>query len=197
MKMKFWLLLIFPAVGLSDLPRVSAEVEEFVVADFDSAQLENNLGRKIEVWLAGDGSDPGQSCQMSFSKDDALGQSEGHSAQLDYDVDSPNPAYNGIRTDLTGFDATGYRNLNFYAKGDRAKGFSSRFKIELIQAGKPPSPKILEGVRDEWQKFSVPLSEFWGVIDWTKLEKFVVVFADITNDPKTGTIYIDHVSFSK
>ena len=168
-----------------------------LVADFDDAQPKNNLGKEIEIWLRGDGSDTTQSCRMTFVKDEALGNPEGHSLRLDYDVDSPNPAYNGMRMDLNFFNATPYKRLNFYVKGDSEKGYSNRIKIELIGMNKRPSPHIFEGVTNEWRLVSIPLEEFMLIQDWTTLEKFVVVFADIINNPKTGTIYIDHIYFSR
>ena len=172
-------------------------LDAVVIADFDSGEKTNNLGQGIEVWLMGDGSDTTQSCQMTFVPGDALGKAGGHSVRLDYDVDSENPAYNGIRMDLNHFDASGFKTLNFYIKGDPNLGFTKQLKIELIGPTKVPSPYIVQGITAEWQKVSVPLSEFFLIKDWTSLEKFVVVFADITNDPKTGAVYLDHVHFSK
>lgn len=175
----------------------AAETNALVVADFNDSQNTNNLGREIEVWLKEDGSDSTQTCQMSFVEDDALGNPTGRSLRMDYDVDSPNPAYNGVRTDLNNLDASGYKTLNFYVRGDAEKGFGKRLKIELIGPEKRPSPYVFEGVTSEWQKVTIPLSEFWVIQDWTQLQKFVVVFADIVSDPKSGTIYLDHIHFSK
>lgn len=176
---------------------IAQEPVDLLVADFDNAQKVNNLNQKIEVWLMGDGSDKTQNCQMSFVDDDALGAEGGHSVRLDYDVESENPAYNGIRTDLGLLDPKPYKSLNFYLKGDAAAGFTKKLKIELIGQGKPPSPHILDGITGQWQLFTIPLEEFWVIQSGSPLEKFVVVFSDITNDPKTGTIYLDHIYFSK
>ncbi len=170
---------------------------DLVVADFDQGQKTNNLGQPIEVWLREDGSDKTQNCEMSFVADDALGKQGGHSVRLDYDVESENPAYNGIRTALPKIKTADYKTLNLYLKGDAAKGFTKKLKIELIGEGKPPSPYIIEGITDQWKKFSIPLSEFWISQSDTPLEKFTVVFADINSDPKVGTIYLDQVYFSK
>ena len=191
------IVLICFGVFLISVACFAADGNIILVADFNQNQKVNNLGKGIEVWLQGDGSDKTQTCQMSPVKDDALGDKEGSSVQIDYDVDSPNPAYNGVRTDLGGLDVSGFKTLNFYVKGDAAKGFTKKFKIELIGTGGRPSPYIVGGVTDEWQKVSIPLSEFLLVKDWTSLDKFVVVFADINNDPKVGTIYLDQIYFSK
>ena len=185
---------LFLGAGLAR-PGLAEEVKPLVVADFDNAQKTNNLGQSVEVWLREDGSDKTQNCEMSFVEDDALGKQGGHSARLDYDVESDNPAYNGIRMGLNLLDPKPYKTLNFYLKGDRAKGFTKKLKIELIGQGKPPSPHMLEDVTDQWKKFSVPLSEFWVTETGVPLEKFVVVFADINSDPKAGTIYLDQIYF--
>lgn len=185
------------ALGLSFVIPNGTCRAEAVVARFDSGEPVNELGREIEIWLMGDGSDQTQGARMTFVKDDALGNPEGSSLRLDYDVDSENPAYNGMRMGLEGLNAAGYTYLNFYLKGDAAKGFTKALKIELIGSTKRPSPQMIQGVTADWKKFSIPLSDFWAISDWSKLEKFVVVFADINNDPKEGAIFIDHVSFSK
>ena len=168
-----------------------------VIADFDSGQPVNNVGKEIEIWLQGDGTDATQNSKMAFVKDDALGKPEGRSLRLDYDVDSPNPAYNGMRTDLNHFDATPFKTINFYVKGDTQKGFTQKLKVELIGPDKHPSPHIFEGITDEWQLITIPLEEFMLIRDRSILEKFVMVFADITSNPKVGTIYIDQVYFGQ
>jgi len=167
---------------------------EAVIDNLNDADLGNKLGGAWEVWLRTQ-DDPTQNCKMSFAKDDALGDPTGHAMQLDYDVDSENPAYNGVRTDLNHFDASGFKTLNLYVKGDGARGFPPNLKIELIGPDKRPSPYLITGITDQWQKFTVPLSEFWLIQDLKRVEKFVVVFADITSSPKIGTIYIDQVYF--
>lgn len=169
-----------------------AQTAALVIADFNSGEARNNFGKPVEVWLKDNGGDATQSCAISWVKEDALGDAAGQALRLDYDVDSPNPAYNGLRMELSGISGT-YSNLVLYIKGDAAKGFSQKVKIELIQSGKGPSPYIIDGITGEWQKVTVPLSDFWLVDDVTKLEKFVVVFADIVNEPKSGTIYMDQV----
>ncbi len=172
--------------------------DETVIADFDKGQAVTNAGKPVEVWLKDDGKDDTQKTTMSFVADDAAGNPHGESVKLDYDVDSPNPAYNGIRLNLNNFDASGYKTLNFYVKGDAKAGFAKRLKIELISAQtKQPSPYLFDGITDQWQKVSIPLSEFWGLEDKSSIAQFTVVFADIVNLPKTGTVYLDQVSFSK
>ena len=73
----------------------AASANELVIADFDTGDKPNNIGGDFGGWDK-DPNDESQGCQMSFDTDDSQGDSSGYSIRLDYDVDSPNPAYNGF-----------------------------------------------------------------------------------------------------
>lgn len=169
---------------------------ELVIADFDSGDKPNNMGGDFGSWDK-DPSDETQGMQMAFEGDDALGNPAGYSVRLDYDVDSPNPAYNGFWMKLNGEDSSAYNSLSFYMKGDKKRGFTKRVKIEIKDMSNQPSPYIVTGVTDQWQKFVVPFEKFRKVKDRTHLNEFVVVFDDINSNPKSGTIYLDHITFEK
>ncbi len=173
-----------------------AAVEELVMADFDTGDKPNNIGGDFGSWEK-DPSDETQFCQMSFEPQDALGDEAGYSIRLDYDVDSPNPAYNGFWMKLNGEDATPYNAITFYIKGDGEKGFTKRVKIELKDMSNQASPYIVTGVTEEWQKVTIPFEKFRRVSDWSALNEFVIVFDDINSNPKAGAIYIDHVTLSQ
>ena len=169
---------------------------ELVIADFDSGDKPNNIGGDFGSWDK-DPNDETQTTQMAFEGEDALGNPAGYSVRLDYDVDSPNPAYNGFWMKLNGEDATAYNTVTFYMRGDKEKGFTKRVKIELKDMSNQPSPYILTGLTDQWQKFTIPFEKFRKVKDWSAMNEFVVVFDDINSNPKSGTLYIDHITFSK
>ncbi len=180
-----------PAAG-----RSSGGGNELVIADFDTGDKPNNIGGDFGGWDK-DPNDETQGTQMAFEADDALGDPAGYSIRLDYDVDSPNPAYNGFWMKLNGENATAYNTLNFYMKGDKAGNFTKRVKVELKDMSNKASPYIVTGVTDQWQKFSIPFSKFRRVTDWSSMNEFVVVFDDINSNPKAGTIFIDQISFGK
>ena len=169
---------------------------ELLLADFNSGDKPNNIGGDFGSWDK-DPNDETQICQMSFEADDALGDAAGYSIRLDYDVDSPNPAYNGFWMKLNGEDATAYNAVKFYVKGDATKSFTKRLKIELKDMSNQPSPYIITGITDQWQEFTIPFDKFRRVSDWSAMNEFVVVFDDINSNPKSGTIYIDNVRFIK
>lgn len=192
MKKVFFLALAFLVLTMP----ASFAAKELMIADFDSGDKPNNLGGDFGAWDK-DPNDDTQTCTISFDfGDDALGNPDGYSLELDYDVDSPNPAYNGFWTKLEGEDFTPYDTLNIYIKGDEAKGFTKRIKIELKDF-QSSSPFILNGITSEWQKFQIPFEKFTRIKDWSSMNEFVIVFDDVHSSPKVGTIYIDQISVSK
>ena len=185
-----------PTVAAPAPKAVAAGGNELVLADFNTGDKPNNIGGDFGSWDK-DPNDETQSMQMSFEPDDALGDAAGYSIRLDYDVDSPNPAYNGFWMKLNGEDATAYNAVKFYVKGDASKSFTKRLKIELKDMSNQPSPYIITGITDQWQEFTIPFDKFRRVSDWSAMNEYVVVFDDINSNPKVGTIYIDNVKFVK
>ena len=169
---------------------------ELVIADFDTGDKPNNIGGDFGGWDK-DPNDESQGTQMSFDTDDSQGDASGYSIRLDYDVDSPNPAYNGFWMKMNGEDATAYNTLNFYVKGDAKVGYTKRFKIELKDMTNKPSAYIVSGVTDQWQKISIPFEKFRRIENWNSLNELVFVFDDINSSPKTGSILIDQITLSK
>src|SRR3989338_6354852 len=72
----------------------SSAAAMLLVDDFDRGEKPNALGGDFGSWDK-DPSDPTQRCVIAFDKANAFGNA-GYSLRLDYDVDSPNPAYNGF-----------------------------------------------------------------------------------------------------
>ena len=60
-----------------------------------------------------------------------------------------------------------------------------------------PSPYIVSGITDQWQKISIPFEKFRRITDWSATNEIVMVFDDINSSPKTGALYVDQVTFEK
>lgn len=190
----YGLMIVFLAVSLGIVGVPMAAAQELVIADFDTGDKPNNIGGDFGAWDK-DPNDDTQGTGMSFEPDDALGDPAGYSVRFDYDVDSPNPAYNGFWMKLNGEDATRYNALSFYIKGDPNAGYTKRVKIELKDMSNKPSPYIVTGVTDQWKEVTIPFEKFRRITDWSSMNEFVVVFDDINSNPKVGTIYVDQISF--
>ena len=188
--------MIMTFVAFKSQAMAAVTASELVIADFNTGEKPNNLGGDFGAWNK-DPDDNTQKTEMKFESDDALGDTAGYSIRLDYDVDSPNPAYNGFWMKLKGIDATPYNSLTFYVKGDAKAGFTKRLKIELKDKSNKPSAYLVGNITDKWQKVSIPFDRFRRIQDWTSLNEFVVVFDDMNSNPKIGTIYIDQIALSK
>lgn len=199
MNVRILMALLVAAVTLWGRPALAedkAAGNEIVIADFDTGDKPNNIGGDFGAWDK-DPNDDTQGTKMSFESDDAKGDPSGYSVRLDYDVDSPNPAYNGFWMKLNGENVSAYNTLSFYVKGDGKAGYTKRFKVEMKDMSNKPSPYIVSGVTDQWQKISIPLAKFRRITDWSAMNEFVVVFDDINSSPKAGSILIDGVTFEK
>ncbi len=195
MKKRTWFLIALLVVLLAapSSQVLAAAWQELVIADFDTGDKPNNVGGDFGSWDK-DPNDETQSCKMSFVEDDAIGDALGYALRLDYDVDSPNPAYNGFWMKLNNLDATAYNTINFSMKG--SGDFTKRVKLEMKDSSGKSSPFIVSGITDEWQQFSIPFEKFPKIQNWDSLSEFVVVFDDINSTPKKGTIYLDQVTLS-
>lgn len=163
-----------------------------VVDNFDDGKKPNALGGDFGSWNK-DPDDPTQYCREGFDSGNAFGLA-GYALRLDYDVDSPNPAFNGFWSKLERLDLRPYKTLSLYIKGDKAKGYTTQLKLELKNE-RERGTFLLNGITDEWQKVSVPILEFMGLSDWSRMTELVVVFDDITATKKSGAIYLDEITF--
>jgi hypothetical protein len=167
--------------------------EELIVADFDSGTKPNNLGQDFGVWNY-DPADKTQGCVMEFSSDDAK-RTGGSSLKLTYDVDSPNPAFNGFWMKIEGIDLSPYNYVRFWVKGDHR--FMSEFKIELKSTnGERASYSIIKELTEEWQELIIAFKDTPAIAEWRTMSEFTIVFSDrAKKGVKQGTLFIDDISF--
>ena len=200
MKKRLIFAAIFPILAVMTLTilnsKAMASGNELVIADFNAGEKPNNIGGDFGAWDK-DPEDDTQGTKLTFVSDDALGDPSGYAARLDYDVDSPSPAYNGFWMKLQSIDATPYNTLTFYAKGDVEKSYTKRIKIELKDGSEKPASYVVGNLTESWQKFSITFDKFRRIQDWNALKEFVLVFDDMTSRPKTGAVYIDQIALEK
>jgi hypothetical protein len=169
--------------------------KEIIAADFNSGTKPNNIGGDFGSW----DKDPGDSTQgarMVFNTDQKYGK-DGFCLELDYDVDSPNPAYNGFWMKLNDIDASSCDKLVMYIKGDDAKGYPQKVKIELKNAKGETGKAYITQISGTWAPVEIPFSGFQGINDFSKLTEFTVVFEDSVSKPKSGTVYLDNIGFAR
>lgn len=168
---------------------------QLMAADFDTGDRPNNLGGDFGGWDK-DPNDNSQGVKMSFASDDSTGNMDGYALRLDYDVDSPSPAYNGFWMKLENLNATPYDTLSFYARG-ASKRYTPRLKVELKSPDSRKGEFFVSGITNEWKKFEIPLKRFKGIKDWSILGELVLVFDDVNTAPKRGTLLVDQIMFER
>lgn len=190
----------------------SGSFAEFVISDFNvhNGNPPNNVGG---IWGEWPSDSP---CEFTPVLNDALHNPAGHSMQLHYDVNDPNPYVacafweqlgpNPVQ--LYSLDGSAYKSLSFYVKGDRSSQFSSKGKVELKDVSFQPKAVIVESITRNWKKVTIPYLQFERTplpsiafpaddLDQSQLAEFAVRFDKNTAQGiLTGDILIDHVTLS-
>ena len=172
----------------------SSYAADLLVADFDSGTKPCNIGGDFGAWDK-DPADFSQGCTDSFDPIEKVGD-KGFSVKLEYDVDSPNPAYNGFWLKLNDLDAGKFKNISFNIKGDPEVGYTTVFKVELKNGKREVGKFYVTGIDDSWQTITIPLKNFSGIVDFSELAEFVIVFEDRMATNKDGIIYIDEIKLT-
>ncbi len=166
----------------------------FLLSHFNEKENKTSLG-DFGAWDKSP-NDYSQSCYDSFSPLTYVGN-KGYSLRLDYDVDSPASAFNGVWFDLGGADLSKYKQIVFWAKGDVDKGYTKDFKLEVQNSQGEKGAYYITGLSGEWKEYIVDLDQFIGISGWDGMRKLVVVFEDWKATQKEGTVYIDDIYFTK
>ena len=185
--------------------------ETLVVSNFDDGSDHNALGGDFGAWNRYP-EDTSQGCVTHLDEANGYGGT-GTALRIDYDVDSPNPAFCGFWTSLHGIDLRPYHQLVLYVKGDVAKGYTTQIKLELKPVQPPPDTSqepatgqepeaeqvrpryLLKRITDQWQRFVIPLESFEGLRDRSSMKELVIIFDDMNSTKKTGTLYLDEIAF--
>ncbi|MFH0838855.1 MAG: carbohydrate binding domain-containing protein [Candidatus Omnitrophota bacterium] len=174
-----------------------AQSDIITIADFNSGKRVNNLGAEFGCWQV-DPKDKTQGCAMKFGETVAPppGQ-KNYFLILNYDVQSPNPSYNGFWMKLGNLDLTKHAYFVFKVKGEKI--FTSRFKVELKNEKGERVVYLVKDVTDRWQTITVPLEKVkcsTCITDWSKMTELSITFDDILATQKEGAICIDDLKFA-
>ncbi|MFC2061304.1 glucoamylase family protein [Elusimicrobiota bacterium] len=163
---------------------------KFIVNDFESSGNLNQLGGTCGAWEK-DPNDRVEYCTLSYKESDK-DSGRGTVLSLEFKVGSED--YNGYFSKLNGVNLDLYDSLDFYVKGGNKHPV--KFKIELKNAFSEVGVRYVSQIKKSWQKVSIPLDEFRGLTNRTKMEEFVIVFEGRVLGDSGGELYIDDISFS-
>jgi hypothetical protein len=159
-----------------------------VLADFNRSGHRTNADLPFGAW----NSDPGdatQFCRVRLVDTERMGTA-GYGLLIEYDVESPNPAYNGFWMKLPEVPLAAYRTVSFAIKGDAQRGFTRRLRLELKDRTHI-ARFTLDGLDAHWKQVRIPLQAFEGIEALRAATEFVIVFDDETVTEKVGTVYLD------
>lgn len=180
-----------------DAPKPDA----FLVADFDQdGETEREWESPVGSWI----SDPADATIHMVEAHDPLVRvgEKGQSLKLWYDLDSPHPAFGGLalrfrKGGAESLDLTGYGRLALFVRGGKSRtGHSSRLKIELHSKSQSAWVE-LAGITDEWKRFEIPLTDFKGITDWTRMTEMRLLLEQSHVDRREGILYFDEIEFCK
>ena len=182
----------FPIERAQEQESVSPARAPEVIADFDRPGHRTNAGLPYGAWNSDPG-DPTQFCRVRLVDAEHMGPS-GFGLMIEYDVESPNPAYNGFWMKLPDVPLAAFDALSFAVKGDAQRGFTRRLRLELKDRSHVARFQ-LENIEPEWKIVRVPLRAFDGIEALRAATEFVIVFDEETVTEKVGTVYFDDLVF--
>ncbi len=112
--------------------------------------------------------------------------------QLKYNV-SGEKQESGFWFGLAGKDLSKYGAVTFWVKGEKGgEVFRTGMKDSSWFEDKLDMKKYLPaGVTTEWQKVTIPLSDFKSIYDWYNMDNFSITFHNGYGEPFSGVIYLD------
>jgi hypothetical protein len=157
----------------------------------------------IGFWIAGLLTTNAQSphaCKHTIDTKEKRG--DGSSLRLDYDVDAPK-AFNGFWMKLGGidkgnnFDASGFKKLTFWVKGEKGGGVPAKFRVELKgDAGDVIGQYYVGDVKPECTRVEVPLEVYVTQgVQLAALNEMTIGFENKSALPGAvkGVIWVDDI----
>lgn len=155
-----------------------------LIDDFEDDDIATSkLDADVATWQR-DATD--ETVSFKLSRDSASGSGV---LKLEYDLDSPNTAFGGLRFGLNGLDASGCNALKFRARGD-----AKEIKLELHGPGGAAVTRIHDLKPDAWTEYVLPFGQFSGMVtDWHGMDRLMFVLEDGTCGPKVGRVLLDDI----
>ena len=196
------------------LPAAAEGPTVVMVADFEKG-LENLLGGQTGDWNLNPSDVNNSYTDLAIVPLPGKDGKESKVLRLTYSVDSDIPAQNGFWTKLMGFDGSQYDHFEMDVKGDAAKGFTEKFKMEIKKCLDKDCLETVQGsaivpVTPEWETVNIPLNKMTGLIDfqnpeawknprisYNNLNELIFIFNDKFVTKKTGRIFFDNIRFTR
>lgn len=174
----------------------------FLVCDFDKDGVtEREWQCPAGGWVS-DPTDPTIRFQEAFDPISRYGN-KGYALKLWYDIESPNPGFGGIWIQFKNgskeqfLDLSDYRTFSMMIKSSSSdQGGTSRIIVEMKNENETGKVTI-EGISGKWTRFEIPLRNFKGITNWSRMKEMTVVITPEIADDKEGLLFFDDVMFTR
>ena len=112
-----------------------------------------------------------------------------------YNLNEPYPSVKSFALSIPEVSLAKYNAFNFSIRG-LDEGYPGVVKIVVRNDKNVTSSYFVHGVKLQWQRLSIPFSEFKKITDWTRVTDVEFVFEAWNVEKKKGIVLIDDVCFS-
>ncbi|OGX25863.1 MAG: hypothetical protein A2787_06415 [Omnitrophica WOR_2 bacterium RIFCSPHIGHO2_01_FULL_48_9] len=112
-----------------------------------------------------------------------------------YNLNEPYPSVKSFALSIPEVSLAKYNAFNFSIRG-LDEGYPGVVKIVVRNDKNETSSYFVHGVKLQWQRLSIPFSEFKKITDWTRVTDVEFVFEAWNVEKKKGIVLIDDVCFS-
>ncbi len=123
--------------------------------------------------------------------------SERYPLRLVYDLNPPQLGIKKFSYALPKIDAKSARYLSLRIKGAKFSGFTNILRIEIENIRHEKDTYYIRDITNKWQDFSIELSNFAKITEWSKITGLSFIFEDWNVSSKNGIIYVDNIRFNE
>lgn len=115
--------------------------------------------------------------------------------RITYNLNEPYPQVKNFSLSIPEINLAKYHALNFSIRG-LEEGYPGVMKIMIRNDKNETSSYFIKDVKLQWQRLTIPFSEFEHITDWSHVVDVNFVFEAWNVEKKKGIVLIDDVCFS-
>lgn len=115
--------------------------------------------------------------------------------RIEYDLSDPFLPVKTFALDIPSIDADRYNKIQFSIRG-KEEGVPGVVRVVMKNRRNEESSYYVQGVGLDWQEYSIPLTEFKQITDWSSLTDISFVLESWNIDNIKGLVLIDNLRFS-
>jgi hypothetical protein len=115
---------------------------------------------------------------------------------IEYDFSTMgNNKVRAISYNLNSIDLGDYRYLSLAARTQEKSDSQTALKVQVENSLREKDSRYISGINSEWRSFTIPLSDFAKIKDWSKVGSLTFLIEEWNTGIKKDKVYIDDVKF--